>query len=423
MNHEQVEQHNNSRKSVWIAGAVLGLAVLILGMWRLSRPDTSPAPGADAAMDTPNLVELSEEAQRNANLQVAVVEERPLQETLTATGVVTSVPNRIAHIRPLAQGVAEEVLAQVGDRVQAGQPLMTYDNIELGILLGQYMSIQAEIRREQAQAEVARSYLSRAEALLAQEAIARKEYELRDAEYKQAVAVVQSKQAELAQVEEQIHRLGLTDEDLQRLDFHEEDGGHRTASHNTLRAPFAGIITKQEIAAGETIGPDTEVFTVADTSEVWVLADVYERDLGSVKAVGEALISVSSYPSEVFRGKITYVSDFLDPASRTAKVRCVVPNKDGRLKLDMFATVEIPKAETRKGVAVPEAALQQVNAETVVFVQNDTTHFEKRVIQTGERGGGWVEILRGVSRGDKVVGEGSFYLKSALMREQIGGED
>ena len=422
MNHEQTQQSSSPGKRLMIAVG-LGLGALILGVWFASRPDSAPsiAEPIEEAREG-GLIELSSEAQRNANLKFADVEERPLEAMLVATGVVAPDQNRIAHVRPPAQGIAEQVHAQLGDRVRAGQPLLTYDNIELGELIGEYLTTQAEIKREQSQVEVARSYLNRAESLLAAEAIAQKELELRKAEYDQAVATVESRKAELARVEEKIHRFGLTDEDLKNLNSSEHDP-HRTASHTTLTAPFAGVITAQDVAAGETIGPDSEVFTLADASIVWVLADIYEKDLGQL-GVGQACrVTVTAYPGQVFTGKITYIGDVLDPQSRTSKLRCVVDNPAGRLKLEMFATVELPAAQQRVALAVPGAALQQVDADTVVFVQRGPALFEKRVVQVGGRGGEWVELLSGVQKGEKIVTTGSFYVKSALLREQIGGED
>ncbi|MGH9531846.1 MAG: efflux RND transporter periplasmic adaptor subunit, partial [Terriglobales bacterium] len=248
------------------------------------------------------------------------------------------------------------------------------------------------------------------------------EYELRKAEVRQAEAGVASKEAELARVEEKLHRFGLTEEQVTTLRAAPE-GEHRTASHNILRAPFSGVITKYDVSRGELVTREKELFTIVDTSSVWVLADVYEKDIGEVPRTGECLVSVTSYPNEQFKGKITYVSDFLDPASRTAKLRCVVANADGRLKLEMFADVLIPTTRTAPVVTVPTAALQEINGEPAVFIQRDATHFEKKSVRIGERGADRVQVLSGVSRGDKVVTAGSFHLKSELLREQIGGEE
>ncbi|MBI3933092.1 MAG: efflux RND transporter periplasmic adaptor subunit [Acidobacteria bacterium] len=416
-----VRQSNNRWRFTGVAGGILAATVgAALALLMSSCSGTVPSPEVEAKPASSELIELSPEAQQNAKLKIANVEERPLERTLVATGIVAPDQNRLAHIRPLAQGVAEEVVGRLGNRVQAGQPLLTYDNIELGELIGQYRSLQAEIEREQAQADLAKSYLARAESLLAAEAIAQKEFELRKAEHAQAVATVKSKEAELARVEEKIHRYGLSDEDLQNLNT-SEHGTHRTASHTILRAPFAAVITMQDVAVGEMIEPARDVYTLVDTSEVWVLAGIYEKDLGLLGVGQNCRLKVPAYPDQTFTGKITYISDVLDSESRTSKLRCVVANPDGRLKLEMFATVEIPLPLQRNAIVVPETAVQLIGQQSVVFVPQDDTHFQPRPVELGERSGEWVEVRSGLRTGEKVVTDGAFYVKSALLKEQISG--
>ena len=398
--------------TIGIVSALITLLLLLPG-----QPDSTPEESSPAE---PNVVELGLAAQRSVDLEVSEVRERTIQTVVRTTGIVSPDQNRIAHIRPLARGIIDKVYVQLGDHVRKNQSLLRYDNIELGEFIGDYLNLLAELERVKAQREVAHKFLARAEALIAVEGIAQREYELRQAEYEQAVAAVGSQRAELAQVEEKLHRFGLGDEDIKALGGPERTI-HRTASHNIVRAPFRGVITTYDASPGELVDQERELFTLVDTTTVWVLADLYEKDIGLVGTGGEARIQVPSYPGEVFTGKITYVSDFLDPASRTAKVRCVVPNPEGRLKLEMFATVEIPAAHGQKALAVPRTALQQVNGATVVFVQNDQTHFEKRVVQVGKQDEEWAEILNGLRDGEKVVSVGSFSLKSTMLREMIGG--
>jgi cobalt-zinc-cadmium efflux system membrane fusion protein len=155
---------------------------------------------------------------------------------------------------------------------------------------------------------------------------------------------------------------------------------------------------------------------------VWVLADVYEKDVARVKREGMVAVRVDAYPDRTFTGTVTHVSDIIDPATRAAKVRCVVDNRDGALKLDMFAKVTLGTAEDRNAVTVPVDAIQQVDNQAVVFVRQSETRFERRDVQVGRRSGDRVEILAGLNDGDNVVGKGSFYLKTALLRERIGDE-
>jgi len=369
-----------------------------------------------------NLVKVPLEAQKSVSFAVAESRRQKLESRVTATGIVSPDQTRYAHITPLGRGIVEKVYVNLGDPVRKDQPLVSYDNVELGELIGEHLRLLGELEKLEAQREVASKVLNRARALLEVEAIARQEFELRDALYQQALASVQSQKADLARVEEKLHRFGLSDADIAALRSSPHDTPHRTASHSVLRAAFNGIIIKYEVSPGELVDRDQKLFTLVDTSSVWVLADLYEKDIGLVRASRECRVQVASYPGEVFSGEVTYVSDFLDPASRTAKVRCVVPNRDGRLKLEMFATVSIPVLHGREALTIPVPALQEMNGETVVFVPVDETRFEKRVVSLGDRGEDWLEVLNGLREGEKVVTAGSFYLKSTLLREQIGGE-
>jgi len=402
---------------------ILGVIVLTSGMGLLyfMRGRETPDEKRQTKDPAPNIVEISPESQNNAGLEVEKVTERPIRGLVKTTGIISPDQSRVAHMFPLAKGIVEKVYVQLGDKVSEGQPLVLYDNIELGQLIGEFLSLRGGLERVQAQEEVAGKSLDRAKSLIDVQAIAQSEFELRQAEYQQAKATVQSQMADIARVEEQVHRYGLSEQDVQALGGPSEHATHRTASHNILKAPRSGVVTTFEVSQGEVVDPGKELMTIVDTSVVWVLADVYEKDLAAVHTGTEAQITVASYPDHSFAGKITYISDSLDPASRTAKLRCVVPNGDGRFKLEMFATVEIPEAGVRSALAIPEQAIQQLDADSVVFVQRDATHYEKRVIQAGERGSGWAEVLKGLGKGENVVTQGTFYLKSALLREQIGG--
>ena len=229
-----------------------------------------------------------------------------------------------------------------------------------------------------------------------------------------------SQRARVSKVEEQIHRFGLSDPDLATLTPEEGQSGHRVASHNVLRAPISGVITKYDVAKGEVVQPDQELFTIANLSSVWVLADVYERDLDKVQPGTDVNVRVDTYPDRIFRGKLTYISDLIDPKTRTAKVRCVVANPDSALKLDMFARISIPTSDRRSAIIVPAAAVQQVAGQSVVFVRQSPTQFVRRDVRVGGSAGDRIEILSGLRAGEPIVGAGSFYLKTALLRGQIG---
>lgn len=413
------------------AGAVVGvlgwLGIDLIGhASRSGEAREVPAEASEAAAPT-GVVRLEPAAMRNIGLTVVQAQTRTFRQDVRATGSVGPNESRLSHIRPIARGRVEKVYVRLGDRVRARQLLLDYDNIELGESIGGYLSGEAGLEKAKAEAEVARRSLERARSLVELGAVARAEFERRDAEYQNALASINSQRAEIAKVEEKLHRFGLTDADIRKLSpevsSENQSSYHREASHNMLTAPFKGVIVKYNVAEGEVVGPENELFTLADLSTVWVLADVYEKDIALIRQGQEARIVTDAYPGEVFRGRITYVSDMLDPKTRTAKVRCEVPNPDGRLKLDMFVTVELPTTVGRQALTVPSAAVQQIDDQPVVFVRTGEAQFERRNVQLGATSGGWVEVASGVRQGEPVVTEGSFHLKSALLRERIGGEE
>ncbi|GAB4243447.1 MAG: efflux RND transporter periplasmic adaptor subunit [Acidobacteriota bacterium] len=386
-----------------------------------AEPDVQPE---EVHEDLPNdVVGLTPESIQNAGIRIEKAETIRLQEQLETTGVVSPNESRVAHIRPLARGVIEKVYVRRGARVSQGRPLILYDNIELGELIGEYLSEQAQLQKHLAELEVTRKFWERGVELFEVQAIAEKEVELREAQLKNAQAMVESQRSEIAKIEEKLHRFGLTESDIKELNQteHREGGRHRTASHNILRAPFSGVIIGYDVAEGELVEPSRELLTLADVSTVWVLADVYEKDLGLIREGQQVTIFSPSYPERTFRGRLTYISDVLEKETRTARVRCVVSNPENLLKLEMFVTVRIPTIRQRTTVAVPTEAIQNLDGQDVVFVAEAPGRFRKVAVNTGLTAGGWTEV-DGVAEGTPVVSKGSFYLKSTVKRSEIEPE-
>lgn len=397
-------------KRAIILGFVITVVIVIAVLLVVSRnkPPVAEKAATESSSDT---VELTVDAQHNTDIQVVPVAEHSLIGSVETTGLIAPDEARVAHVTPLSRGVVQKVLVKLGDRVAQNQPLVEYDNIEVGDLSSEYRRLDAQVGKEKVQLAVAKRSLDRAKALIQVAAISQRELDVRQSEHDQAEAGVTSAQADLAAVEQKLRRYGISGAALQT-----------STVGTTLRAPFAGVITKFSVAPGVQISPENELFTIVDTSSVWAVADVFEKDIAGVATHGPCTVSVSSYPSD-FRGTITYVSDYLDPSSRTAKVRCVVPNKDGRLKLDMYANVRIPAAHDRTALAIPASAVQELEGKQIAFVQRDATHFEKREVKLGENSDQWVEVKDGVRAGEKVVTRGVFYLKSVLEKEKLSGEE
>ncbi|HWQ54337.1 MAG TPA: efflux RND transporter periplasmic adaptor subunit [Bryobacteraceae bacterium] len=392
-------------------------AAFYMGRRTASRPAPVEAHEADSGKG--KLV-LTPEVQRRFGVQTAAAEMRAIGRVIQATGSVQANDTRLARVRAIARGRIDEVYVRLGDRVKARQRLLTYDNVELGEAIGEYLAALAELRKATAEAEVSRRALERAGNLVELGAVAKAEFQRREAESKYALAAVESRKAGAAKIEEKLHRFGMSDAEIEKLDPRKDLEYHRQQSHSTVRAPFEGVVTQFDAAPGETVGIEDQLMTVADLSTVWVQADIYEKDIHSVREGLEAEVAVASYPGRTFTGRITYISDVLDPNTRTAKVRVEVPNPENRLKLQMFATVRIPAPATRPALVIPAAAVQNDGGRAVTFVKSADGGFAERVLELGARSGEWVEVVAGLTAGETVVTEGSFLLKSEARKSELG---
>lgn len=189
-----------------------------------------------------------------------------------------------------------------------------------------------------------------------------------------------------------------------------------------VKSPIDGVITERKSTAGERIGKDTQIFTVSEPADLWVLAEIKERDIGAVKVGQDAIFSVLAYSGEQFRGKVVRIGNRVEEESRTLEVRIEVNNADGRLKAGMFADVEIVTTVLENVLVIADSALQSEGDNQIVFVALDETKFEKRVVKIGMEQRGKLQVLEGVKEGEKVVTAGSFILKSEMLKGQLGEE-
>ena len=380
---------------------------LALASCKKTKPEESPEKEKKAGS---GLITMERAAQQHVGMKISPAKMTQLTEYLQVTGTVQPVDSRVSQVRSLARGRLLDVRAKVGDRVRAGQELARIDNLEAGELTAQLSSARAELQRFKVLLAAQSKQVDRNQKLSEIGASPQKDYEQSRAEYQALEESIRSQEAVIAGLTARLRRFGKSDPDPSTL------------VATAINAPFDGIITKAVTAPGEIVEPSTELFTVADISRVWVQAEVYEKDLGRIQVGQSAIIHVDTYPNETFAGKVTYISDALDPQTRTAKVRCEVANDRVRLKLDMFATVQLPTTFRRQAIAVPIGAIQQLEAKTVVFVQRGAAQFEAREIKQGKNVNGQVEVLEGLHEGEPVVIVGAFHLKSIISGKELGEE-
>ncbi len=386
---------------------IVGALCLALASCSKTKQEESPEKEQKAAS---GLITMEPAAQLHVGMQISPAKMTQLTEYLQVTGTVQPVDSRFSKVCSLARGRLLDVRAKVGDRVRAGQELARIDNLEAGELTAQLSSARADLQRYKVLLAAQAKQVDRNQKLSEIGAAPHKDYEQSRAEYQALEENIRSQEAVIAGFTGRLRRFGKFEPDPS------------AAVVTVITAPFDGIITKAIAAPGEVVEPSTELFTVADISRVWVQAEVYEKDLGRLQVGQSAIIHVDTYPSEPFAGRVTYISDALDPQTRTAKVRCEVANGNFRLKLDMFATVQLPTTFSRQAVAIPVGAIQQLDTKSIVFVQRSTAQFEAREITPGKNVNGQVEVLAGLREGEPVVTVGAFHLKSIIAGKDLGEE-
>jgi cobalt-zinc-cadmium efflux system membrane fusion protein len=355
--------------------------------------------GEDHAEPRDGIITLTPEAQRLAGITVEEVGRRSLRRELRVPGTIRANENRLAHVSPRVQGRLIEVTAGLGARVKLGDTLAVIDSQELGHAQSDFLTARAKL-------EVAEKAYERARTLLEGKVIGTGEVQRREGDHLAARAEAQA-------AEDRLRLLGLTDADIADL------GGQRTIrSRVPITAPLAGTVIQRHATPGELAEPGTPLFTIADLSTLWGIADVPERDLARVANGFDARVVVSAYPDEMFPGTVSYIADTLDPASRTAKVRVEIANARGTLKPEMFATFTILTDETDQIFSVRERAVQRDGGKTIVFVAREGG-FEKRPVELGPKLQGYYPVRSGLQPGEHVVTQGAFVLKSESERGQM----
>ena len=214
----------------------------------------------------------------------------------------------------------------------------------------------------------------------------------------------------------QLYILGYRAAELSDIDPNSEGEG---ISHYAIKAPFGGTVIGKNVVLAERVGPDTEMFQVADLSTLWVQADIYQKDLPKIAQLGDTLHFRAPNSDHDHTAKIFYTGDVLDPETRTVQLRAVVENPQRHLKAGMFVEVALPGESIPDVLIVPSSALQEIEGKDAVFVQTGTDQFEKRNVIVGARSNGAVQIREGLNPGDSVVVAGGFALKSELMKGSI----
>src|SRR3990170_5892913 len=328
------------------------------------------------------------------------VESLNIDVTLKATGEVGPNRDRFVIVSPRVSGVVKELFVDWGNYVKKGQKLAILDSIELGEVRANYKKAMATLR-------MAKKNYSREKTLYKQKISSTKHFLEAENSYEQA-------RIELKALKEKLILMGQREGDIQDI---AED---QVSALFILSAPFDGTVIEKNVAIGELKDAFTPIVTISDLTNLWVWFDIYEKDIPIVFRGNKVIISVASYPEEQFEGLVTYIGATVDEKTRTVKVRAEVDNRHEKLKPGMFAKVLL-QVETRgDSIMLPEEAVQSDGQKDFVFVPLREGLFLRRDVNLGARVDGYVKVISGLNRNDKVVVKGGFLLKSEIMKEKFG---
>ncbi|MGA3317331.1 MAG: efflux RND transporter periplasmic adaptor subunit [Candidatus Korobacteraceae bacterium] len=327
-----------------------------------------------------------------SHVQVLTVEPTTLQRTLRLTG---SVAYNSFHTTPVitqVSGPVSRVVVVPGQRVTPAEPMLYVASPDFSQLRTNYLKAKAAyVLAQQASA--------RARDLYQHHAIAEQNLE-------QAESAEVQAGGDLAAAEAALKVLGITNPDA------------LVKSPPTfevpVRAPIAGQVVEQNVAAGQLVQTGaTQCFLVSDTSNVWVLVNVYQKDLPNVRVGDPVTIQTESYP-DVFHGRISYVAASLDPNTRTLQARIETSNPGEKLKKDMYVVATVDAGAIQNAIALPDSAvLRDSENMPFVYVESSPQQFGRRTVTVGDSLNGQTQVTSGLKPGDRVVGNGSLFLQFA----------
>ena len=343
---------------------------------------------------------LSAEELEEFGIEVAKAGGGRLPIQVHTPGEVQVNPNSLAHIVPRVAGVARRIHANIGDGVEKGQVLAVLESQELSEMKSDYLVARERLA-------LARATFDREETLWNQSISSERVF-------LEARTGLAEASIEMRVAEQKLLALGFTAADLEKLSFDADD----LLTRYEIKAPFSGTIIYKHMTRGEVLKDDSEVFVVADLCSVWVLLTAYQKDLPLLRA-GQPVHVRAGQGGPVETGSVDYISPIINESLRTASVRVVLPNPDGRWRPGSFVTATIEVDDVDVPVLVPRSAVQMMEDQSVVFVETEGG-FVPQPVEIGRTNPTHAEVLAGLEAGQPYVALGAFTLKAQLGKGAFG---
>lgn len=343
-------------------------------------------------------VSLSPRGLEAAKLTTGKAERVARRSSLTVAGSVDFVPSRVARIGPQISGRVASVPVAPGQSVGRGAVVVTLDSVDIGRARADLLEAKAQLH-------------------LAEAEVAREERMLKEGASSERAQQTAKTSLDLAKV-----NVSAAGDRLRTLGAAAGGG----ASTFSLSSPIEGKVLEVKARLGQPVGPTDTLIVVGETSQVWLAVDIYERDLSRVKPGDDVVATAVAYPDRTFAGTVDQLASVVDPARRVIEARIVLKNPDGALRPGMTATARIlgvPEPQAPNVVKVPRGALQTIDGQPFVFIDLGGAKFQLRAVERGVDLENGVEIKQGLLGDESIVTEGTFILKSEVLRAQMGSND
>ena len=409
------------RNAPLIIASVVALVVVgVIAVWLLWPKQVGkpvPAPRSVSFEETPNQqgaiageqrLILTPEQLRNAALKIETVGERLTSEATgqMATGVVQANTYKETPVVSLVGGIVRAVNGELGQNVRRGQTLAVVFSNELADAQSRYLTAVAALDEHH------RHHL-RTMKLVEIGAASRQDLETATSQYREA-------ESNVANLRQKLLLLGMSAQRLNSL-----NSTSQINSEVSVPSPSSGTLTSRTANPGEVIEANKELMRVTDLSTVWVVGQVYEKDLATIRVGSGANITSDAYAGHIFRGRVSYVDPRIDPATRTAQVRIELANPAQSLKIGMFVNVAFGALGLAERTApiVPKDAVQTIGNQQFVFIATDKSEeFILRPVHLGPETSGFFPVLEGLSTGERVVTQGSFLLRAEWLKTHPAGQ-
>ncbi len=372
--------------------ALAAASAIMLAFAGCGESGSKAAANSNSAKSSDNAELFTIPQEQMAHVQVLTVQPTTLPRTLRLTGAVAYNSFRTTPVITQVSGPVSRVAVVPGQKVHKGDPMLYVASPDYSQLRTNYL------KAKEAYALAQKAY-ARARDLYEHKAIAEQNLE-------QAQTAEIQANGDLAAAQAALKVMGITDPDalVQAPPSFEVP----------VRAPIAGEVVEQDVSAGQLIQPGTtQCFVISDISSVWVLVNIYQKDLPHVRVGDTVTIQTDTYP-EVFHGRISYVAASLDPNTRTLQARIETNNPGEKLKKDMYVVATVNAGTIPNAIALPDAAvLRDSENQPFVYAAAGSNQFGRRAVTLGESLNGQTEITSGLKAGDQVIGNGSLFVQFA----------